>query len=308
MTVFLTSTTTAPPPPPVTRRPQVDALRFAVSRGGQRVDLTGAWMVLHDVAGLDDLDTIPLIEDRGAGLHGAVVDDVDVGPREVFLPLSLRRNSIEEWRAAREELRAVTNPMLGPCRLTVTRPDGYSRWIEGYALPRREPWTASTWSAAGTQRFGLFLRCPSPWWRSASTTVVWETTTGVQWFPILPVRLASSRVLGVATPTPLSGDAPTHPGWLLRGPFTQVTATHVDTGRYWQVIDTIAAGDALAVTTDPQAAGVKRGDGSTGWDTMRPPYDFWPLQPGPNTVLVEILGANTGTRAEMLVNPAWAAA
>lgn len=119
--VFISGGTavSAPPVAPSPIPAPADALTFTLSRGGLSLVLSGQWTVLGGVEGLDDAP-VSLLEERGAGMHGGIAMGVDVPPRDVFLPLALRAGSNESWRANRDFLRELTNPLLGTVRLTVT--------------------------------------------------------------------------------------------------------------------------------------------------------------------------------------------
>lgn len=314
MTVLIAGTQTFPPatggsPAP---RPEVDALRFNLSRSGLTLDLdTPPWKVRMGVEGLDDA-TPEILEDRAAGLHGGFVLGVDYPSRDVVLPLSIKTRSIDEWRAAREKLRAITNPLLpGMTRLTVTRPDGYSRWIDGYAKILAPAWDADTWSVTGWQRFGLLLRCPSPWWRSQFPPITWDMGSGLfPWFPWPPLRTSASQVLGQDNPVDFGGDAPGFPKWTITGPFTAITVRHVATGRWWKLTDDGTTGGQVTVFTDPQRTTyrVMRANETSAFSLLSAPYDLWEMPSGVSQVRVTVTGATVDTKVTMELDQMWASA
>lgn len=279
-------------------------LAFTLAQGGSVLPLDGAWSVQAGASGLDDpVMAVDIVE--APGLHGGFANGAVVPAREVFLPLALHAASGTEWRAQREALRAVTNPLAGPTRLTVSRPDGSARWIDGYrVVDNSEAWSADTWSHAGWQRMGLILACPSPWWRESDAIhpeawITGGTAGGFLGPQFLPVSLGASTIFGAATTLTVPGDAEAWPTWVITGTATAVTVTHDDTGRSWSLTGLGALDRPLTVVTDPLSAGVTDGAGANQWATLAAPFDLWPLPVGQQSVTVEVTGGDSTTSVQM---------
>lgn len=293
-----------PAPPPVVN---VERLKFTLVRGARSLPLTGAYQVQ---AGADGLDAGPtsLLERRSAGVYGAFAAGFDSDARDVFLPLLMRGTSLTHMAALRRALLDVcrTGQVV---RLVVERPDGSTRWVEGYRVGDGGSWDAGTWSVHGWQRWGLTLRCPDPWWRSDPVTWPFNYSIGGGFFPLLPVALSPSRVSGEVSTLSMVGDVESYPTWTLTGPCTAVTATDMVRGRSWTVTGPLLAGQSATVRTDPRLAAegplVTGPDGSSWGSHLAAPFDLWPLGPEAPRIKVEIATAAPGAAVTAVVNPLW---
>lgn len=310
-----------PPPallPSPTERP-VEALVVTLSRNGQSVvlptvaGLGDRWLLMAGVDGLD-VPATELLDLRAAGQYGSYPLGVDVLPRQVFLPVRAVFDTLTGLLAAKTILNTVTRPYGGdPLRITVQRPDAATRWIEGYRVGPGPTWGRDTWLGAdGVQLFGLLVVCPDPWWRGEPAEQTWEqTATQPGFFPITPVSLAASNILGQPVEVAVSGDVATPPKWTITGPATGITAVHAETGRTWTLTPPggLAAAEVAVVDCDPRVAGLRltvvAPDGSSWWRYLDPPGDLWPLPPGPQTVLVTVAGADTGSRVDLAAPSLW---
>ncbi|HEY9371540.1 hypothetical protein [Streptomyces sp.] len=298
-------------------KPPPEQFEMVLSRGGVSIDLptmrtalTG-WAVNPGVEGLD-IPATELLQQRAAGQFGSYAVGVDVGAREVFLPLTLVERSLSDLLTTRSALDRLTSPYSGePVRLTVTRPDGTTRWIEGHRSGAARRWGREDFFSAGArQSLGLLLICPDPWWHGEPITPKqWHTPESVPFFPILPVQLSSDRIFSQPRVMDIGGDVPAYPRWTVTGPATSVTATHVESGRSWTVIGNLGTG-TLTVDTDPRIVSTTgmqvTGPGVTQWwGNMQPPFDLWALPPGEQTVILDIAGASPETTGQLEVTPLW---
>lgn len=294
---------TAPP-----RARALESLTVTLSQDGTDLTLTDPWRLQAGVEGLDDVVASVLAE-RRAGLWGETHAGVDITGRDVFLPLLLRAWDIDEWRAARRALMAVTDPMVGPTRVTVTLADGSSRWIDGRHVPDQRAWSTDQWSHAGWQRMGLVFRCPDPWWRSpVSASLALSGAPRVSWLssstPFFPAFLGPGRAPdGEPQTVTVPGDAPMWPTWEIDGAADEITITHVETGRSLTV-DLDGVDRPVRIVTDPAAQSVTA-DGVDAWAQVQPPFDLFPLPPGPQTLTALVVDGDSTTSVVMTGDSAW---
>lgn len=303
----------APPAPPTL--PKREVLGLELVRGDRSLSLplsadvdNHIWCIGPDVEGLD-LPVSELIQQSAAGLFGTFDVGLDMPAREVFLPVQVRAADMTDWFAKRDDFNSLTRPyQRQPVRIRVTRPDGTQRHIDGHRVVSGPyAWGLTNWvPRAAFQKFGVLIVCPDPWWRGEESIRTWsQAGTPTDFFPITPVRLAPSRVFGQDVIVTVNGDNQAYPEFEMEGPFTEVVATHVDTGRTWTLTANVLADQTVMVHTDPRygalAPRVQSPTGSSWWSKLDPPYDLWPLPPGAQTINLEIAGTDTGTKVTMRV-------
>lgn len=284
------------PVAPVAR--DVVDVTFTLSQGGQDLELSGIWQVQAGVEGLDD-PPLQLTTSSAAAVLGEFPGAVVASAREVFLPVLVRAPGGAAWRAAKDALRLVANPLNGSTRIAVATQDGRTRVIDGWRDTRDAiTWAVDTWGHDGWQRLGLLFRCPSPWWRDLAAVRLgpWRVSSGVGFLgpQFLPVHLGQDMVLGDEVLIDVPGQVQTWPTWVISGAVESVTATHEDTGREW-VLDCTGLTGPITVVTDPITAAVTDGAGASQWQALAAPFDLWPLTPGSQRVTVTVVGADATT-------------
>lgn len=318
----------APPPePPIEPQPgysldrPLEQFEFTLSRGGESLRLpcirtsTSRWLLGPGVDGLD-MPAVAVEVERSAGMWGGLSRDLDVPPREVFLPLTVEAGSLTELLNERDAFDRLVSPFtLDPVRLTVRRPDGRTRWVEGHASGPSRAWSRGQFFApSGRQSFGLTLTCDDPWWHGETVTASWGNDTAAgNFLPILPVRVVTDRILGGPTTINVLGDVASWPRWTIRGPATGATIRHVESGRQFTLTGTVSAGGSIVVDTSPWVAmttglQVRGGDGANLWNRLQPPFDLWPLPPGEQTVTLTVLGATAATSVDLRLVPLYRSA
>jgi hypothetical protein len=305
-----------PPAPPTYPKRQV--LTLELSRNGQTLSLPlsadvddHVWCVGPEVEGLD-LPVSDLIQQSAAGLYGSFDVGLEVPPRDLFLPVQVRAIDMEDWFAKRDIFNDLTRPYNRiPVRVTSTRPNGVVRWIDGHRVRTSPTWGLGNWvPRAAFQKFGCTIVCPDPWWRGEDTVRTWAQQGVVaDFFPITPVRLSPSRVFGLPVQIQVNGQADASPEWTAEGPFTSITATHVETGRTWTLTGNVLAGQTVVIQSDPRRGAtsprVQGPAGTSWWSKMTPPVDLWTVSPGLQTILVEVAGTDAGTKITMRTPSLW---
>jgi hypothetical protein len=239
--------------------------------------------------------TIEGLPGAPGGLFGGIV----VPSREVFLPVFVSADGGDGWRAARRELDAVANPMLGETTISVSTPDGVTRTIRGYRkVEASQVWGVDSWSADGWQFLPVVFEAASPWWRQADELALdpWQQSAVEGFFgaEFFPVRVGSGGVFGADRPIVNDGQVDAYPTYTITTSSVPVdvavTVTHVESGRSWTVgIDGLDG----SVTVDTGAGTVTGPDGDW-WERLSAPFDLWPIPPGEQTVRVDVDGDEAG--------------
>lgn len=305
------------PPPPPPAKYQLPTL--TLSRNGEVLHLPFTaepghiWCIGPGIEGLDQ-PASDLFQQRAAGQFGSYFRGVDVPAREIFLPLMVMRPTYQGMLDERDAYNALTSPYNGDSvRITFTRPDGRQRFVDGYRVGNAPTWDRGTWvPRISWQKFGQTFVCPDPWWHGSAETVTWSGPQDVDFFPITPVFLSSSVILGEPQTVTVRGDVIGYPFFQICGPCTSVTATHIESGRSWTfniVLDGGYDPECATINTDPRAAAegppVQGPDGMSAFEFLDPPYDLWPLPIGQQTVQLDVEGADSGTRVRMTVIALW---
>ena len=295
----------------------VDVIELELSRNDDTLALPLSatpghdWCVAPGIEGLD-LPASKLLQERAAGQFGSYPRGVDVDAREVFLPLMVRANTLTQMLALRTTYNRLTAPYHGnSVRITATRPDGSYRWIDGFRVGNAPVWDLRTWiPVISWQKFGQTFICPDPWWYSEPDVYVWalEIDSYEVFFPITPVELVSAQIIGQPVSLFVDGDVISYPKFVITGSATEITATHIDTGREWVMEVTLADDEVLIVDTNPRLSetpSVMGPDGSSWFQYMQPPYDLWSLPIGNQEIQVSVLGSSSATSVQMLLYPRW---
>jgi hypothetical protein len=306
-----------PPQPGFSMDRPLEQFEFTLSRGGESLRLPcrrtsmSPWTLGPGVDGLD-MPEVSVEVDRSAGMWGGLSRDLDVPPREVFLPLTVEAGSLTEFLNERDAFDRLVSPFtLDPVRLTVRRPDGVTRWIEGHVSGPSRTWPRSQFFApSGRLSFGLTLTCDDPWWHGEPITPSWgnDTQSG-NFLPILPVRVTTDRILGGPTKINVTGDVAGWPRWTTSGPASSITIAHAESGRSWTAVGNLSPTGSLVVDTNPRVAmttgrQVTNGAGTAqNWSWLQPPFDLWPLPPGEQTVTLTVLGATAATSVGLELTP-----
>lgn len=288
------------PTPPAQRVRDVPRMSWYPPGGGE-IPLTtpaAGWRLLRGVQGIGGI-RVNLNTERlpGGGVH---VRAVRREHREIDLPVRIWGRTHDEFVARRRVLCDAFEQTdeLGPGRLVVWRPDGsmrqiHARYLEGLDKGG-DGWIAETAI--------ITLLCEQPWWLGPTVEAderVHQTGSGsfLDPFP----NVSSSKTLGEAKIIN-PGELTAYPTWVITGPTSMITLTHVDTGESftvnpdWDGDGDLAQGDTVTVVTDPLHMRVTGPDGSPWTGALDwPGAALFGLRPGANHVLIELQDADVGT-------------
>lgn len=244
---------------------------------------------------ITEFDTI---EEKTPGRSGVQLQDVTIEPVEIELPFRVRgSNAADLWGRLRG-LRTAFNPMRGDGLLRVTAPDGIQRDMKGRFIEFvvKEDKGSSFYSdnSPSFQDILLVFKGFEGVWLSTSTfQKTFTTGTVANFFPILPMRLASSAVFASDSITN-NGDIDTPPVFTITGPGYNISLKNLTTSKtisFYPLI--LSVGETL--TIDCEAGTVIKNGSIDVYSTLDWGSSLWYLQPGENIISIEMNGSTANS-------------
>lgn len=288
---------TSPPPP---ARPTGKHIIWT-SAAGDVIDLTdrtGGYFCQPGRTGFGMPDREVVYDSLPAG--GGILRDIVDQVRVLALPLRIEGSTADQYLARFARMQAACRHprLLGevvPGTLTVGLPDGSSRSISALyngGLDVTED-DMDDLLMAGASFPRLEFLALSPYWVGGSVSATWAIDASVTFFGAMPLTLSASQVLGEVT-LDVPGDAPSPPIWTITGPGTP-TLTNNTTGRSFAFADAISSGRTVTVDTrDDQLTVIDDLDADL-YSTLEPFPDLWPLEPGVNSLQVDMADATSAS-------------
>jgi hypothetical protein len=125
-------------------------------------------------------------------------------------------------------------------------------------------------------------------------------------FPIFPLRLGASSIFARELIASTS-DVKAWPFWTITGPGSAITIENTTTGKSLTWGGTLGDSEILYIDTRPRELStdpksVRDTTATWRFSELEWPSDFWPLEPGVNSVRIEMAGATTSSsvRAQWL--------
>ncbi len=226
------------------------------------------------------------------GMAGARTRQKKHGINEITLPLHVRADSFEALENTLRDMvqrfdglqgdgvlgRVSTSGRVSELACTVT---------EGLRLDQAQMLGNSS------IKLEMTFQADDPYWLGeVQSPPAISGAAGESWFPILPIRLSGSTLLGTSTIT-TSTAVPTFPVWTVNGPGVNPTFTNLTTGRTFAFKNTnLAAGEQITIDTRDYRKTVV-GPGGANYFPRLASYDFWPLVRGTNQVSVQMSNATS---------------
>lgn len=310
------------PPPPPRVWPKVptppgkrivwvapDGDEFPLSDGDPYISVTGRSGFGRVVPDLVTSTTAP-----GA----ARLDDYRDSPRLMRVPLVVADRTPEEYLAAHRALVASTRHRrpdeIAMGRVRVELPDGSWRHIRavyhGGLDPHEDELDDLMWSRQAHD--SLEFWAPEPHFEGPEISMSWRLAADpVPFYPLYPLRVASSQVGGSATITS-PGDAASYPIWEITGPGTPVVSNET-TGQSWAFGEEIPAGTTVTVDCRPPSVAPETGltavdqNGVDWWDRFVGFPTLWEIPPGETRLAAQMVGATPDTRLRLRFAPRYLA-
>lgn len=274
------------------------------------------------LTGQDDLDVhwalgvegrfmppITLSEDVVFDQPGTRVRNVQVGPRDVTLPITVIG---ADETAVRQRIRALLrsfDPTRGEGRLRATAPDGVMREVVCRYTDGLEGKEGRDDFGQQFQRLVLVLHASDPYWRDADPTEQTYSTGTPKAFlgdPFLggDGMVTADTIIGSQT-IQNDGDLPAYPVFTVAGPASSFTLTNNTTGERIRYEAAVAAGEVLVIDTRPFRKSVLRSDGTNLYVNLSLDSTLWALVRGPNAVTLDLLNSTTATYVTVSYQRTW---
>ncbi|MCZ4506930.1 phage tail family protein [Streptomyces sp. ActVer] len=313
-----TDITPEPPtgPPWPTLINQMPAVAFTDPYGAVTMlsDWENGWLLQPGAKGLD-MPSYQFTTDESPGIDGYELRDVRAQGKEIVLPLAFwMHDSRAAYLARRRSFIRSLNPKRGVGTLTLTQPDGAARSIRAYYAGGLEG--DESRDAAGERWCinAITFGCPSPYWIGAEVSQEWRAAAGGTFFPILPLVVGDSQVLGEVT-VDNDGDDVAYPVWTITGPATSVSLTNTITDplsgdtivKELVLTHTIVGGDVIVIDTRERRQTAVLNGVTNLWPDLSDDSELWPLEAGINHLDLTVAGSTSATSVRMTYQPRYLA-
>ncbi|KOX32933.1 tail component family protein [Streptomyces sp. NRRL F-4707] len=269
-------------------------------------DWERGWLLQPGAKGLDMPD-YQVATDESPGIDGYEVRDVRAQGKTITLPIAFWANdSRQAYKERRRKLINSLNPKRGVGTLTLTEPDGATRSIGAYYTGGLEG--DESLDAAGERWCinALTFGVPSPYWTGTEVTHSFSAGSSAEFFPILPVQVGDSQVLGEVTVDNV-GDDVAYPVWTIKGPATSITLINDTTGQEIKLTRTISGTDTIVIDTRERRQTALLNGVTNLWPDLSDASELWPLQEGENDLNLVVAGSTSATSVTLTYQPRYLA-
>ncbi|MCQ1575375.1 phage distal tail protein [Streptomyces parvus] len=270
-------------------------------------DWERGWVVQPGIKGLDMPD-YAMATDEAPGIDGYEVRQVRAQGKTISIPIAFWANdSRAAYLARRRTFIRSLNPKRGQGTLTLTQPDGDARSI-GVRYQDGMEGDESLDTAGRRWCIGVItFVAPSPYWTGGEVTTEWKNGVSGDFFPVLPLVVGDSQVLGAVT-VDNDGDDDAFPVWTIKGPATSVTLTNTTTGQTLVLTRTITGADTIVIDTRERRQTALLNGVTNLWPNLSNASALWPLATGINQLTLNVAGSTTDTSVRMTYQPRYLAA
>ena len=253
------------------------------------------------------------------GMEGTWLQEINIGQREVFLPLAWGGDTHEQFRANLDELINLVSDwddivvgQTGTFRLFARSATSSERYLDVTYVDGLQGSWGNGDSGANWERPGLTLVAVDPYWRARKPVeLIFRRPTGSAFLgdgtgtAPWPRRLTPSVVIGDGMEVIVEGTVKAWPEVDLTGP--AVTAAVRYPGTNIVIPNGVPNSSTLRLTTDPRRRSA-RIDGAIAWSRINLGSTFSALKPGRNVVDVELGASGTDTRLVIRYLPGYKSA
>ncbi|MFM9616865.1 phage distal tail protein [Streptomyces turgidiscabies] len=269
-------------------------------------DWESGWLLQPGARGLD-MPGFAFTTDESPGVDGYQLRDVRAQGKEIILPLAFWvHDSRTAYKARRRGFIKSLNPKRGVGTLTLTEPDGATRTIGAYYTGGIEG--DESLDAAGERWCinAITFGCPSPYWDGAEVVHDFKAASGGTFFPVLPLVVGDSQVLGEVT-VDNDGDGDAFPVWTIDGPATSISLTNDTTGKELVLTRTITGADTIVIDTRERRQTALLNGTTNLWPDLSDASELWPLQEGVNDLDLTVTGSTGATSVRLAYQPRYLA-
>ncbi|MGW2113803.1 phage distal tail protein [Streptomyces zhihengii] len=269
--------------------------------GGQVTQFTDwerGWTVPPGPRGMD-MPTWAISRDESPGIDGYALRQVRAQGKNIVIPIAFwAQDSRDAYLERRRGLIRSLNPKRGPGTLTLTQPNGDQRTIQAIYEDGLEG--DETRDAAGARwcQTAITFSCPSPFWLGSEISRTWQTESGEEFYPILPLVVGASQVLGEVTVNN-SGDDDAYPIWTIDGPATAITLDNHTTGETLTLTRTLTGADTVVIDTRQRQQTALLNGSTNLWPDLSDDSSMWALAPNTNELELTVSGSTSDTRIRM---------
>jgi hypothetical protein len=243
---------------------------------------------------------IDFVEEDVPFQSGSRLRNIKVKPRDVDVQLLIKCDSEVELRQLVRDCLRMFNPLTGDGKLKVIAPDNSQRELvcrykTGLEGTENRDSKGRTWKIVL-----LIFRAFDPFWYDSNTivqTIKLNESPGL-FFPILPLRLASSTVFADMA-VDNTGDVETWPEWIITGPGENIVLRNMSTDEVTNLEASLEAGETLTIDTKPYAKTVTKNDGTNLFYTLTDESSLWALQEGNNSIQLEMANATNNSGIQL---------
>lgn len=244
---------------------------------------------------------------------GSIITPKVHRPRDIVIPVTIRVNDTDDVEDVLDTIIRGVDPMYSstPVRITYTRPDATSRYIDCYQLSGASGIRMFE-KTSRVLKFALGFRAPDPYWTDSSggtVTVTVFTSRADDWDDAAIEWDDAAIGWGFpayrdCTAFNISGDMRVYPVWEIDGPGDVIVVQDLATEKWFRV-DGLATGETMTIDTRPASRDISI-DGAPAWDRLVAGSELWTFAPGASAQYrVWIDGNATASEVRMTWAPAW---
>lgn len=223
-------------------------------------------------------------------MAGARTLTVQHDVNEVTLPIYASAVSRSELHEMLERLVIAMDPTQGDGMLRHVRLDGDYRELQCRCVDGLRGDNDGLQGPNSKLLQLVFQAADEPYWLGPEVTRGFIGNEPTSWFPLMPLRLSSSVVIGDVSIESQS-QVPAFPVWTIMGPGTAPRIENRTTGQVLELADVeLEAGETLVIDARPYKKSVRGPDGSN-WYRYLTQRQMWALQPGINNVFLNLGGS-----------------
>lgn len=275
---------------------------------GTVIDLTDAsagYMVLGEgTRGLRSPE-YALTTQAFAGSDGELITALRATGAQPTLGLLVAADDENTFRSRARALRRSMRPKAGLGTLTVRSSDGEARSLDCLCTAGLEGDEASA-QQGSWWKLALKFYAPDPWWYGDPVTVTYGLGTPAAFFPIFPLVLSPSTVIGQFVIDLSDSDAPSYPVWTITGPGNGLVLTNLTTSQVITVNAPLSAGEQMVVDTRPGLQSVRKADGTNLLGALASDPALWSLVEDSNAISVALTGATSASVVAVTYTPRYA--
>lgn len=232
-------------------------------------------------------------------------------PRELFLPIVIRDVNRDGLLAKRRALVKALSPARGEeCTIATAWPDGSvrrirARYVDGFDGGERGP---GEWGVT-VMKYGLRFIADDPYFYGDMIINPYQMVASSRTELPIPgadgfYEVVSSPLLAAGTVINNPGDVDAYPSWNFTGPFTQIQAQNVTTGKSFTInYSAASSANSLSLVTEPGKSYLVDETGANSWNTLVAGYQLWPLTDGDNVVNITLTSPTTDSVATLMFSP-----